>query len=47
MRHDIKNIRNEFEALCETLTSTDFMGFLERVGGDYMEFYKWKDRYWA
>ena len=46
MRHDIKNIRKEFEEVCETLASTDFVGFLNRVGEDYTEFYKWKDRYW-
>ena len=47
MRHSIVDIRKEFEEICETLASTDFVGFLNRVGEDYMEFYKWKDRYWA
>lgn len=46
MRHSIVDIRKEFEEICETLASTDFVGFLNRVGEDYTEFYKWKDRYW-
>lgn len=47
MRHDIREIRKEFEEICEILAPTDFVGFLDRVGEDYAEFYKWKDRYWA
>lgn len=47
MRHSIVDIRKEFEEICETLASTDFVGFLNRVGEDYTELYKWKDRYWA
>lgn len=46
MRHDIIEIRKEFEEICEILAPTDFVGFLNRVGEDYTEFYKWKDRYW-
>ena len=47
MRHDIREIRKEFEEICEILAPTDFADFLNRVGEDYTEFYKWKDRYWA
>lgn len=46
MKHSIGDIRKEFEELCETLASTDFVGFLNRVGSDHQEMYKWKDRYW-
>ena len=47
MRHDIREIRKEFEEICEALAPTDFVGFLNRIGDDYHEYYKWKDRYWA
>lgn len=46
MKHSIRDIRKEFENICEMLAPTDFVGFLNRVGKDYHEYYEWKVRYW-
>lgn len=47
MRHDIREIRREFEEIREILRPTDFDGFLRNACHiSYENFREWRERYW-